>query len=739
MFNFAPELRIEGKFLLESIFMTMKKVMTILLALALVSGAEAQSKFGAQTLLFKKAQQEKMQKQPHRAADLQEQQIGCFIRFNAPCEKELKALGVKPQVVLDGIMTATVPFGALEQVSALEQVTTVDISRKMSLNSDKARQSTQVDKIQQNAPELNLPQHFTGENIVIGVIDQGVDFQHPALRNADGSSRCSLAYFPDRKFESGKGGEAMPYDMPGVMYTKKTDLDTLTTDLPNGSHGTHTTSTAAGRIIDEYGGVAPGAELIVCAVGNNTGQLATLACITTMKAYAAETGKRLIITRSMGTSIGPHDGTSASSEVENKLLEETDIFCQSAGNAGVSDNYIHCTPDLLQTIKIDGVDRKYYALIGSPWDELTSEQNEVSLMSEVWCADNMPFDVGILLYNEKDGLTIYKNKIYKYEENLDKGTFQLGFAQDDYNKMQMTGNVNKSNNKYNLFIRWDLQTNKDKDYYKKATYMGIIIFPREESQEMHIWMDNQLGYLFIDKFVGINPLNIKLTPCNSTLSVNDEASTPNLITVGNYTTKTSFQTLDGKTHTLYSSDNYHKIAKSSSYGTTVNGIVCPTICGPGTTIVAAVSHYDPAYNSDAASSKKMTVNGTDYYWAQMEGTSMSTPHVAGIMALWLQANPNLTRKDILDVLAKTSHPWEGDAADKPRWGMNGRIDALAGLRYILETTDIRDLQVEKELNAKATVYNLSGQLVRSGVAASDAVNGLPSGIYVVNGRKVVIK
>ncbi len=71
--------------------------------------------------------------------------------------------------------------------------------------------------------------------------------------------------------------------------------------------------------------------------------------------------------------------------------------------------------------------------------------------------------------------------------------------------------------------------------------------------------------------------------------------------------------------------------------------------------------------------------------------------------------------------------------------MTGRINALEGLRYILKTMDIRDLEAEKALDVKGNVYNMRGQLVRRGVSDAEGVAGLPAGIYIMNGRKIVLK
>ena len=43
-----------------------------------------------------------------------------------------------------------------------------------------------------------------------------------------------------------------------------------------------------------------------------------------------------------------------------------------------------------------------------------------------------------------------------------------------------------------------------------------------------------------------------------------------------------------------------------------------------------------------------------YYWHQSLGTSMATPVVAGAIALWLEANPSLTYKDVVRIIKETA-------------------------------------------------------------------------------------
>ena len=72
-------------------------------------------------------------------------------------------------------------------------------------------------------------------------------------------------------------------------------------------------------------------------------------------------------------------------------------------------------------------------------------------------------------------------------------------------------------------------------------------------------------------------------------------------------------------------------------------------------------------------------------WGVMTGTSMASPTVAGIIALWLQANPNLSVSDVKSILAESAIKDNFTQGPKSaHFGPNGKIDALAGMRLVLE-------------------------------------------------------
>ena len=87
---------------------------------------------------------------------------------------------------------------------------------------------------------------------------------------------------------------------------------------------------------------------------------------------------------------------------------------------------------------------------------------------------------------------------------------------------------------------------------------------------------------------------------------------------------------------------------------------------------------------------------------------MSTPAVAGAIALWLQANPTLTRDDIIGVLERTSrHPEEQLTYPNNHYGY-GEIDAYRGLLDILGLTKIEGIKLSRP--SRLEVFTQDGSL-----------------------------
>lgn len=143
------------------------------------------------------------------------------------------------------------------------------------------------------------------------------------------------------------------------------------------------------------------------------------------------------------------------------------------------------------------------------------------------------------------------------------------------------------------------------------------------------------------------------------------------------------------------------LADFSSRGRPGDALVHPDVTAPGVKISAA-----RALTGLAAT----TVPDLDNpLYSTISGTSMATPHISGVVALMLQANPALTLDRVLDIFKKTSRPMyytqaAGSGLDpnqvvtkqREEWEVGyGYVDANAAVReavrlntsrYTLQTT-----------------------------------------------------
>lgn len=115
--------------------------------------------------------------------------------------------------------------------------------------------------------------------------------------------------------------------------------------------------------------------------------------------------------------------------------------------------------------------------------------------------------------------------------------------------------------------------------------------------------------------------------------------------------------------TVGASTDADGMANFSSRGPTADGRVKPDISAPGTKIIAA-----------RATGTSMGQAVDDNY-TSAQGTSMATPHVAGLCALMLKANPRLTPAQVKGILRDTSINLNLDANIQGQ----GRVDALAAV------------------------------------------------------------
>jgi subtilisin family serine protease len=210
----------------------------------------------------------------------------------------------------------------------------------------------------------------------------------------------------------------------------------------------------------------------------------------------------------------------------------------------------------------------------------------------------------------------------------------------------------------------------------------VLVGPAGASPAKGTWRIVLSGHaLRYDLWIVETAVNTRFT---DRITEDDRLSTPasshNAISVGSFISRTSWMTNGGDTITrpIVVGDS----SSFSSTGPTFDGRFAPDLVAPGEFIISALSH-DSAIN-DPSSSFYVGPGMPGFSLADdgvhgiLRGTSQAAPHVAGAIALLLQADPTLTAKQIREILRATSR--DDGRGYSPRLGF-GRLDVLAAVRY----------------------------------------------------------
>jgi hypothetical protein len=117
----------------------------------------------------------------------------------------------------------------------------------------------------------------------------------------------------------------------------------------------------------------------------------------------------------------------------------------------------------------------------------------------------------------------------------------------------------------------------------------------------------------------------------------------------------------------------NRVSVTSSQGPTRDGRFKPEVAAPGMDILAA-SGFD-----------------ADLPWVRMSGTSMASPHVAGVVGLMLAMSDKLTAAQIGGIIRRTARPLPGQTYAWSNDAGYGQIDPLSCLREVRELSCMRRL------------------------------------------------
>lgn len=598
------------------------------------------------------------------------------ITYEGPRRPDIESAGVQPGFDAHGMVSGLVAYADLDRLDDLEGVVRVTVQPEV------------YPTLDGTVREIKVPWQnpsgggFLGRGggVIVAVIDAGIDIFHESFIKADGVTSRILELWDMTRTGLTQGSDPPATFAFGRVY----DNEDITNALAAGSfeskdtsgHGTHVAGTAAGNgrqddrcsFPGHYVGVAPEADLVVVKAIGVRGNIRE-ALNWCAQAGSRHGGKAVVINCSFGHDTGPHDGTDDLDKYFNDLLrppppaspappEGLAIVC-AAGNCANDDIHEAGTvqPGQTSTIPfyIPGKSLEFDLL--DIWYDGASE-----LSLEIIAPENPNVTggrtTGVLAPPFDDTLTIGK---------MDLDVVSSDPLPDHNGRRQIRVSFEiapetPGQPPPRLPIRpglWELK-------------LGHLSGP---PAAWEAWFDTQGedGYptwrLPTDSSDPV-PRRLENT-------INSPGTSPHVITVAAY------------------SDGSGKLAGFSSHGRANQaglpvGELKPTIAAPGVEVAAS-------HSRDMQDDKGNEISNSsccDQKVYDMDGTSMASPHVAGVVALMLEKNHHLTCEQARAHLQKSAHtdgipaaevPPEVDPVNHIRanalWG-SGKVDALITLNDV---------------------------------------------------------
>jgi len=562
--------------------------------------------------------------------------------------EELAAYDVTIGSSAGSIYTVRIPIRRFAELAASGICKNINVGEKMESLMDKSRENLGIDQIHVG---LHLPHGYDGTGVVVGIIDQGMEFCHPSYYDAAGNIRVKRVW---NQWDS-TGTAPSGYDY-GSEYTTENQMRNAGYDI-FGGHGGHVAGIAAGSGAPSgdgtaYKGIAPGADLVLVPSSFNPASVCD--AINYIHHYAQSVGKPCVINMSFGSIIQPHDG-----------LDESGFFLTS---------YVNEHPDSLVLVASSGNDGFRNVHIGkqfSPDDTILTTLLDPITPNTI--------DGLMVLYGENN----YKLALSLINTNTNQQEDFSGFYHTDEDTMYYITLLASDSTPVYAIIYTTQDTIHSHPHNATIKFRPNSSFPSNlkviltvicnSEAEIHGW--NSHHVFSASEFVE-GSVDGDSWYTSSGNGVNTDA----VISVGSYATRLHYVTYDG-IPLSGKSDNVGDISMFSSKGPTADGRVKPDIAAPGEVIIAPL-------NRNAIGAPKTTVydtiewNGDIEYYCGYMGTSMASPMVTGIVALWLQENPSLGVDSVRAILHRTARndQYTGDISIYPNstWG-HGKVNAFGGL------------------------------------------------------------
>lgn len=557
------------------------------------------------------------------------ERFGVLISLNG-ASAPLRALGIRPSQPYGNVVTAQVSLSQLVALAQLPEVAYIEASTRLAPTLDESVPSVRGNAVHEQTPTA------TGKGVFLGAVDTGIDWSHRDFRldaDGNGSEEASrIAFIWDQTEQSPVGHRgSVPF---GTEYRREDiDIDlALDSGFDHGrvrerdenGHGTHVMGIQGGDgSASNKGFVGMAPEATLGFVKTTFASSDVIEGVSYLFDRGASLGMPTVVNLSLGGHFGPHDGSGAFERALDAMVGPGRIVVNSAGNEG--NDRVHVSGDLNHSrYSVDFVANAQVVALSFWYPGQT--QLEVTL-------DSPGFGDAIETFRAATGQLVESrwNDSVITLDNASQGPYPFN---GDNNLLIVLENID-------VDTTWTITLN----------HLG--------------------GAGHFDGWVALSSFG-EFSKSDPTMTISEPGNARRIITVGAYTSKRRWDSILGRTFGFVSGNPVGDIATFSSSGPTRDGRQKPDLNAPGTAVVSTLA-------AGSELGETLPLVDPDGVHVALQGTSMAAPHVAGAIALLLQADPNLNERQVMMRLRGTAH---SDTFTGPVpnlvWGF-GKLDALLGL------------------------------------------------------------
>jgi minor extracellular serine protease Vpr len=579
-------------------------------------------------------------------------------------------VGFKYQYAFNG-MSLKVKASQVADLMALKGVQLVEPDEEVHALGNVAASDTFTPAMNTSAPHLGVPQLWAegieGQNVKVAVLDTGIDYYHPEFEGVYKGGynfidqSSPTLYTRDRAFDDPY--ETTPVDRPAGRPEVNSNGNEFWT-----SHGTHVAGTIAAQGKNPYGikGLAPKIELYAYRVLGAYGSGATSGIIAGIDKAAQE---NMDI---MNLSLGGGSTSSTASDaiaINNAALAGT-IAVIATGNSGPNRGTIGNPSTAAFSIAV-----------GNSTVPADVHSSDIQVTLDGTAPTNYP---NVELMGTKFGTNPADTLTGEYDliavPNLGKP--------EDYAGLDVNGKIA-------LVARGEIAFVDKIAAAKAAGAVGVII---HNSSGGSGTPGPALVHLS-DSFAFIPTYNMSYTD-GAALRTSLETKTAK-VSFANFTKR------------VQPGDD---INSSSSRGpSTPNFDIKPDVSAPGTNIMSSIAMYKKDF-------PEVTY---DEAYDRYTGTSMATPHVAGVVALLKSAHPEWSPFDLKVAVTNTAKQ-----LDKTKYDVFSQGAGLVQ-PYLAHTAEALAYSLDKVVFSGAEYDNVKGTITYGNVPTG-AANTITKDVKVKN-------